>query len=188
MAMIRLRKRALGVALAAAWVASGMSHPAAADDELDRLFAALAEADAEAWMGIEAEIVRHWSRSGSDALDLLLRRGREAIEIEHWVAAIEHLTALTDHAPDFAEGWNARATAFHLMGEPSLALADLERVLALEPRHFEALARLGAIVEAMGDRDLALEAHRAALALHPNRPEILRSIERLERMTGDAEL
>jgi tetratricopeptide (TPR) repeat protein len=189
MAMTRLRKRALALAVAAGAALGWSPTNALADDErLDHLFAELAEPEREDWMRIEAEIVRELSRSGSDAMDLLLRRGRDAIDIEHWPAAVEHLSALIDHAPDFAEGWFARATAFHMMDEHALALADLERVLALEPRHFAALARLGMILESMGEHGLALEANRAALALHPNRPEVARNVERLERQSGDAEL
>ena len=91
-------------------------------------------------------------------MDLLLRRGNEALEAEDYAAALEHFSALTDHAPDFAEGWNGRATAFYLMDEYSLAIADVERVLALEPRHFGALSGLAFMLEAMGEPELALEA------------------------------
>ena len=91
-------------------------------------------------------------------------------------------------APDFAEGWNARATIFFLMGELSLSMADIEHVLALEPRHFGALSGLGFIFEAMDEPELALEAFEAVHALNPNRPNVSEAITRLERMTGETEL
>jgi tetratricopeptide (TPR) repeat protein len=189
MGMTRLRKRALAIAVAAGALLAG--PPALAEEpatRLDQLFGELAEPEREDWPRLEAEIVRHWSQSGSEAMDLLLRRGRDAIDIEHWVAAVEHLSALIDHAPDFAEGWFARATAFHGMGEPALALADLEQALVREPRHFGALLRLGAILESMGEERLALEALREARWIHPHRPEIAMAAERLERSSGDAEI
>lgn len=191
MGMDKLRKRALGLAVAGA-IGVGAAAPALAsgdaEERLDALFAELAEPDREDWPRIEAEIIRHWSRSGSDAMDLLLRRGNEAMDQEDWIVAVEHLSALVDHAPDFAEGWNARATAFYMMGEHALALADIEVVLSLNPRHFGALSGLAVILEAMGDPYLALGAQRAALALHPHRPEVIRAVERLERRIGGADL
>ena len=72
------------------------------------------------------------------------------MEAQEYDVAIEHLTALTDHAPDFAEGWNARATAFYLIGEYALAVADIERALALNPRHFGAMSGLAFILEEIG--------------------------------------
>jgi tetratricopeptide (TPR) repeat protein len=148
----------------------------------------LADPAAENWQGIEAEIMRLWSRSGSDAMDLLLQRGTEAAEAGDWQGAVEHFSALLDHAPEFAEGWHARATAFFMMDEYALALADIERVLALNPRHFAALSGLGAMLEAMGEDALALQAQQAARALHPHRPEVLRATERLEHKIGGADL
>jgi Flp pilus assembly protein TadD len=187
MGMTRLRKRALGLAVAAGTLVFSGAALHADDERVEGLLSELAEPEAD-WQRIEAEIVRHWSQSGSEAMDLLLRRGRDAIEGEDYFAAIDHLSALVDHAPDFAEGWNTRATAFFMMGEYSLALADVERVLTLEPRHFGALSGLAVILESMGETALALEAHRAAYAIHPHRPEVVRAIERLERQTGGADL
>ena len=172
----------------AAALALGGTEARAQQEELDALFAELAEPEQEEWRRIESEIVRHWSRSGSDAMDLLLERGQTAMEAGDWPGAVEHLSALVDHAPDFAEGWNARATAFYMMDEYALAMADVERVLALNPRHFGALSGLAIMLESTGDDDLALKAQRAAQAIHPHRPEVNRAIERLERKIGGAEL
>ena len=104
-------------------------------------------------------------------MDLLLRRGNEALEAEDYMAALEHFSALTDHAPDFAEGWNGRATTFYLMGEYSLSIADVERVLALEPRHFGALSGLAFMFEAMGEPELALEALHTGAEAQPQPAE-----------------
>jgi tetratricopeptide (TPR) repeat protein len=167
--------------------------PEAAEPEidaarLDALFVELAEPGRDDWERIEGEIIRIWSKSGSPAMDLLLRRGNEALEAEDYAAALEHFSALTDHAPDFAEGWNGRATAFYLMDEYSLAIADVERVLALEPRHFGALSGLAFMLEAMGEPELALEALQLVQALNPNRPNINQAVTRLEQMSGEADL
>ena len=158
----------------AAWLALGGAALAeTVGPELDRLFATLQGASAAEAVRIESDIWRIWSRSGSAAMDLLLERGRKAAEQGDFEAALDHLTALTDHAPDFAEGWNARATVFFQIGAYGPAIADLQRVLALNPRHFGALSGFGMILEEIHRPAQALEAYRAAWTLHPHMQGVL---------------
>ena len=156
--------------------------------ELDRLFGELADPDQPAWQRIEDQIWTEWSKSGSPAMDLLLQRGRDAMQAGDMDAAIEHLTALVDHAPDFAEGWNARATAYFQAGLYGPSVSDIRQVLALNPRHFGALSGLGMILEETGNRERALTVYRAAKAIHPHSPHIKDAIARLEHETGGQEL
>jgi len=153
---------------------------AAQSTDLDDLFEALRQPDTSGWEAVEDRIWDAWSQSGSAAMDLLLERGREAIDDGEHAAAIEHLTALIENAPEFAEGWNARATAFFHADLYGPALADIARVLTLEPRHFAALAGLGRILEETGNLERALEAYRKAAAIHPRRPDLRGAVERLE--------
>lgn len=176
-----------GVA-AAPPAAFGQSRAAERTEKLDVLLAELAEPGRQDWANVETEIQRLWSQSGSPAMDLLLRRGADAMEAEDYGAAVGHLSALIDLAPDFAEAWNARATAYFYMDEYSLSLADIERTLALNPRHFGALEGLAAIFEAMEQPELALKATRAALAINPNRPSLQEAEKRLKQETGSTEL
>ena len=125
-----------------------------------------------------------WSRSGSATADYLLSRGQAALAEGDFEAAYEHLTALTDHAPDFAEGWNARATMFFQTNRYGPSIADIQRVLALEPRHFGALMGLGFMLEEMEMPQDALRALEAARAIHPHREEIRDAIDRIERAMG----
>lgn len=163
------------------------SGAALADEKrVDDLFDLLAQDNLPNWQVIEDEIWLEWSKSGSAAMDLLLQRGREAMESGDFGRAIEHLTALTDHAPEFAEGFNARATAYYRMGFYGPSLADIRTVLALNPRHFGALSGLGSILEEIGQEQHALEAYRAASAVHPHKPELQDAVKRLERaVSGD---
>ncbi|MFO1208045.1 MAG: hypothetical protein U1E40_02345 [Amaricoccus sp.] len=155
---------------------------------LDALFAELKQPGREDWEKVESQITQIWSHSGSPAMDLLLQRGNAALAAEDYPTAVEHFSALIDHAPDFAEGWNGRATAYFLMGEYSLSIADVEHVLVLNPRHFGALAGLGFMLEQMDEPQFALRALEAAQELNPNRPNVNEAVKRLELMTGDAEL
>ncbi|HCQ64214.1 MAG TPA: hypothetical protein DIU07_03125 [Rhodobacteraceae bacterium] len=147
---------------------------------LDALFDALAALDEPGWEQIEDAIWEEWSETGSASLDLLLQRGREAMSAGDTAEAIEHFSALVETAPDFAEGYNARATAYFEAGLYGPSLSDIVRVLSLEPRHFGALAGLGVILEETGDRPGALEAFRAARAIHPHRSDLREAVERLE--------
>lgn len=187
-----LKGQLAGALAAGLWLAA-CPAPAPAQTQadaarLDELFAELEQPDRDDWERIEAEITRIWSESGSPAMDLLLRRGNEALKAEDFPTALEHFSALVDHAPDFAEGWNGRATVYFLMGEYTLSIADVEHVLALEPRHFGALTGLGFMMEALDEPELALAALNAARALNPNQPEIGQAARRLEQAMGDAEL
>jgi tetratricopeptide (TPR) repeat protein len=161
-------------------LALALALPAAAED-LDRLFERLRAADADEAARIEPLIWIEWSKSGSPAMDLLLQRGRDAMESGDLDAAIKHLTALVDHAPDFAEGWNARATAYFQAGAFGPSVADIAQTLRLNPRHFGALSGFGQILEETGKIDEALEVYRAALAIHPHLASVLEAVERLER-------
>lgn len=153
----------------------------AEDSDLDPLFEALKSAGPTTYQEIEGKIWQEWSRSGSDAMDLLLERGRAALEQGDTAAAIEHFTALVDHAPDFAEGYNARATAYFQAGLYGPALEDIRQALARNPRHFGALSGLAMILQELGEDEGALEAWRAVEALHPLRPGVHEAIQRLER-------
>ena len=199
------------IALAAGWLASALAlapgdglaqtapAPPAEDaapdappmtkaERLDALFAELQDPQLDDWQAVEKRIRQEWSHSGSAAMDLLLERGRAAMARGDYAAAIEHLTALTDHAPDFAEGWNARATAFFEMDEYGLSVADIRRTLALEPRHFGALAGLGMIYERLDRPGAALKAYEAALAVHPYRPDLRKAVKRLREQVRGVEL
>ncbi|WP_339816651.1 tetratricopeptide repeat protein [uncultured Paracoccus sp.] len=153
---------------------------AAACQGLDDAFARLAQPEGEGWRIAESDILREWSRSGSPAMDLLLQRGEAALDMGDIPSAIGHLTALTDHAPDFAAGFQTRAAAYATAGQFGPALADLRRTLELEPRHFAALTQLGAMLEEMGDDARALAAYRASLAIHPHQQEAIDGQARLE--------
>ncbi len=75
-----------------------------------------------------------------------------------------------------------------MLGEYALSLADIEHVLALNPRHFGALEGLASILEELDEPELALRALQAAHDINPNRPSVKEGLERLERKTGAVEL
>ena len=176
----------LNCAVAALLAFSPLSLSAQSDEgRVTELLELLQMEDLPNWEIIEQEIQIEWARSGSPAMDLLYRRGQEAMEGGDVQLAIEHFTALTDHAPEFAEGFNARALAYFTAGLYGPALQDIQQTLILNPNHFGALSGLGAIYEQSGKEKQAYDAYVAARAIHPHEPDLKQAVERLEaRVAG----
>ncbi|MEM9725248.1 MAG: tetratricopeptide repeat protein, partial [Pseudomonadota bacterium] len=150
-----------------------------AAEELELAYENLRSDEPAVWRAAERRITRAWLKSGSDSMDLLMERGRMAVERENWEAAIDHLTDLVNLAPDYAEGWNARANVFFKQDKIGAALADLAETIARDPRHFNAFASLGVIFERLDDAPRALAAYRAALEIHPNQETAQKGVARL---------
>ncbi|RPE71970.1 hypothetical protein EDD53_1105 [Pacificibacter maritimus] len=147
---------------------------------LDRLFADLSQAEPHEVSVIEQDIMAELARSGSDAMDLLLERGRDALAMGDSQMAIDHLTALVDHAPNFAEGYNSRATAYFMSGYFGLSMQDIAKTLTLEPRHFGALSGMAQIFVELDRpakaRDVLLEIQN----INPQMEGLLARIEQLD--------
>lgn len=185
MAQVKKLLGAAGRAVAVILLAAACFSAEAGDDqELDALFALLRQADRETAREIEMRIARAWSESGSPSMNLLLAKGRKAMAEGRHLEAIRHLSALVDHAPDFAEGWNARATAYYLIGQHELSLNDIGRTLMLEPRHFGAISGYAMIMEAWGNDAAALKAHELVYEMYPMREGLAETIARLRKKTS----
>jgi tetratricopeptide (TPR) repeat protein len=134
---------------------------------------------------IQAAIWTLWLNSGDPRIDTLMLRGIEAVDGRDLEAAEQIFTEMVEKKPKFAEGWNKRATVRYLARNYEGSLADIDKTLALEPRHFGALSGLGMVKLAMGHEEEALAAFKRAFALYPNLPgaqEQMRDLE--ERIKG----
>lgn len=148
--------------------------------KLDDLFQRLQNTDDAGATQIEQEIWAEWSKSGSPAMDLLLNRGRAAMEAGDFDTAIGDFTAVIDHAPDFAEAYNERATAYYQSGKLGPSIADIRQTLRLNPRHFGALTGLAIIFEDIDKPEKALEVYKAALVLQPHMASVKDAVARIE--------
>ncbi|QIE55454.1 tetratricopeptide repeat protein [Pikeienuella piscinae] len=153
--------------------------PETRKERLDRLFQELAAAEAADSDRIAAQIRDIWSKSGSDSMDLLLQRGHRAMQEKDYPRARAHFSALTRLAPEFAEGWNAAATLDYIEKNFGRSVAEIERVIALEPRHFSALAGLAMILEHVGKPEAALQTWREIARIYPTLDKAQEAIERL---------
>lgn len=156
---------------------------------LDALFAALQAAGGEAEaQEVVAEIWATWSNAGLDNVDLLMQQAGAGMQSRNFGVASMLLDEVVEVAPQFAEGWNRRATLRYMMGDHAGSEADIKQVLALEPRHFGALAGR-AMIHMAGERwQQALDAYRAALAVNPFLPDRHRLVPELERRLGQGRL
>ncbi|MEH6647443.1 tetratricopeptide repeat protein [Sulfitobacter sp.] len=157
-----------------------LCNPVFAQDRIDTLLETLRTAPAEQAQAAQRDVEREWARSGSASMDLLLKRGREALAVGELAVAIDHLTALTDHAPDFAEGYHARATAYYRADLYGPALDDLETALALNPDSYNAIFGLGVLFEELGDSRHAAQLYRRALAINPHHENAEKALEQLK--------
>ena len=176
--------------LALAFLLAG--GPALADQRdarLPDLFARLLGAsDIGTARAIEARIWSLWYEHDDDAIALLMRQARAAMARQDHGSALRSLDQVVKIAPDFAEGWNARATVYYLMGRHADSLADIERTLALEPRHFGALSGRGLVYSALEKWDLALGSFEAALAVNPRMPGASLNAEAIRKTLRDSEI
>ena len=170
-------------------IGGGAAKSAKSGDPLDRDFADLKSSDPR--MSGSARKAISCARGpvpARPAMDLLLERGRKAMQAGDYDAAIGHLSALIDHAPDFAEAYNARAEAYYRAGRLGPALADLGRVLTLNPRQFAAMSGLGMILADVDKPKDALAVFRMSLAIQPHQPQIEKAVKRLEAQAAGPEL
>lgn len=156
----------------------------AQEARLDPLFDALTASDADRAPDLVEKIAIEWSKSGSASMDYLLRLGRAAVEAEDTQTAIYHFTALTDHAPDFAEGWHGLGAAYYNAGMIGPAFDALGRAVAIEPRHFQAMEGIMVLLQETGRIDAALGVAARIKAIHPHHPRLSTMVDQLNAQSG----
>ena len=134
----------------------------------DEALRTLRGSDAALAARAEAHLWQIWCRSGIPEMDALLRQGMEAMERGEFAAAEACFTRIIERAPDFAEGWNKRATVRYLAESYAGAIADCEETLARKPHHFGALSGQGLCWIALGQYREAAACFRRALRVHPH--------------------
>jgi len=168
--LIRLTIAALLLAMAPApaLVAQTYIRGAAQTAELDALFTRLSAATSETdARQIADQIWRIWTQPDDPVLAARIAEIIKAGGCAGPASQMPHIEQLVADYPDYAEAWNLRATANFLRGAYDRSLADIEKTLELEPRHFGAMSGRALIFHTQGKQDEALEAIRQALDIHP---------------------
>jgi tetratricopeptide (TPR) repeat protein len=158
------------------------AHAGQNDPRLARLFVALKAAPSpDGARAIEEEITHIWAETPDTESQQLMEKGVTLMAEDEDEAALEAFDAMVAHAPDFAEGWNKRATVEFLLGAYNASMADIARTLKLEPQHFGALAGLGQVELALGNKTAALAAFDQALAIDPYLGDVAEMAEQLKK-------
>lgn len=135
---------------------------------------------------LASNIWSEWFRSGSASIDLLMHWSDEATKRKDFNIALDLLDQVITRQPDYAEGWNRRATLHYAMSNYNKSMADIQKVLALEPRHFGALSGMANILEQSGNKQAALDAWQRVLDIYPAmRPGQNAVIRLYDELSGD---
>ena len=156
------------------------------EDRLDRLYAELKRTrNPRAAKPLADGIWAEWRRSGSATTDLYVEWANTALERDQFNVALDFLDQVVLRDPDYAEGWNRRATLHFHMANFKKSMNDIARVLELEPRHFGALSGMAAILERNGNLKAALDAWNRVAELYPAMEGAQSAIERLSEELAD---
>jgi tetratricopeptide (TPR) repeat protein len=126
-----------------------------------------------------------WSRSGDAQIDALMAKGVEAMQGGRHDEAIALFSTVIKRKPEFAEGWNKRATVYYLAGEFDKSIADCHEVLKRNPGHFGALSGMGQIYFQLENSEAALLWYRKAFEVNPNMLGVEMQIRLLEQQLRD---
>ena len=153
------------------------------DTRLNNLFERLrVTQDLAEARGIEGTIWEIWTESENANVNRAMLIGIASMHAGQLGTALNKFNEVIQLAPDFAEGWNKRATIFYLMKKFDRSVNDIAQTLKLEPRHFGALSGLGLINQAIGQNKAAIKAFEHALDLNPHLPGLKEKVTKMKKL------
>ena len=156
-------------------------HADQTDERLDDLFAALQEAENARTIQItESQIWEIWLQHANADVAQLMLVGTQRMNTQRYSEAMVAFNRLTESFPNYAEGWNKRATLHYVLGNLSASVTDIEKTLELEPRHFGALSGLGMVFIQRKELSKAKRAFEDLIKVHPNSPNAQQNLELVE--------
>ena len=148
---------------------SNLSYADQKDGRLNNLFDQLflSNNNMEASL-ILSKIWDIWAIAESQKTQIIFNDANELMERGKFENAIDLFSKVIDESPDFAEGWNKRATVYFLLGDLNKSISDIEETLSLEPRHFGALDGLAEIYLLKDDLLSAAATYKKILEIIPS--------------------
>jgi tetratricopeptide (TPR) repeat protein len=149
--------------------------------DADRVLDRLGDSDPRVRLAAQASIWQIWNRSGDPEIDKLFAQGVQQMQAAALDDALATFNEIVSRKPDFAEGWNKRATIYFLRGQYEKSLADCDEVFKRNAQHFGALSGAGQIHLQLGNPRRALEFFRRAVEVNPNLDGAAQMIPLLEQ-------
>lgn len=155
------------------------------DPRLNELFNELhLTRDLQRGDSLTGEIWEIWIETEDPIVEEFLSQAMVAMGANDLTLALKYLNQVVGEAPQFAEGWNKRATVYYLMGEYENSIQDIRETLLLEPRHFGAIAGLGWILLQQREYAMAERVLNRALSVNPFLMNVRRQLDRLIDLNG----
>ena len=138
--------------------------------KLNQLFEQLKKSNnASIALEIEMKIWNIWSTHPiQKKLTQSLAKGSDLMTKGELEPAYKIFSTIVNSAPDWAEGWNKRATVLYLMGRYQDSLNDIDKVLKRESRHFGALSGQGLVQIKIKNYEKAIKSYQAAQKIYPS--------------------
>ena len=146
------------------------------DTRLNQLFNELKVNKSKVALIIEQEIWALWStHPTNEKLTARLEEGSQFVRDQNYIKAKDIFTEVINIDQSWAEAWNKRATVLYMLGEFKKSQADIDKVLALEQRHFGALAGQGLVNIQLKNYEKAIRSYEQAREIYPamKSPEIM---------------
>ncbi len=151
------------------------------DPRLNNLFKKLNETENQDEIrDLISDIWNIWYEVDDPKVIEYFEKGIQAMNIRNYPLAIRFFNNLIEEDPNFAEGWNKRATVHFMMGNFDQSMQDIIKTLELEPRHFGALDGMGLIFIHQGQFEQAIDVYDKMLEIFPFSVKTMDKKERIQ--------
>ena len=118
---------------------------------------------------IEMKIWNIWSTHPSQKnLTQLLENGSNLMKHHKLNKAYKTFSKVISLDPNWAEGWNKRATVLYMLGKYQESQEDINEVLKLEKRHFGALSGQGMVQIELKNYEKAINSYKEVQKIYPS--------------------
>ena len=122
-----------------------------------------------------------WHETNDIKIEADFYRGIESMRANDLIMSIAFFTNVIEKKPNFAEGWNKRATVYFMLGEFDKSMFDINQTLKLEPRHFGAMDGMGLIFMHLQQYSEAIRIYEQMLTLFPNNKSVIGKKKLMEK-------
>ena len=151
------------------------------DPRLNNLFKKLNETENQDEIrNLISDIWNIWYEVDDPKVIEYFEKGIQAMNLRNYPLAIRFFNNLIEEDPNFAEGWNKRATVHFMLGNFDESMNDIIKTLELEPRHFGALDGMGLIFIHQGQFQEAIEVYDKMLEIFPFSSKTMDKKERIQ--------